>query len=74
MPALTVSTRILSARRNRISSSTVINSATVWRIPAEGWDPWNAEYGLGQALPLEALRVPSNFFILERLRPVAWQP
>jgi len=38
-------------------------------------DPVNADLLLGKAyLALGRLRLPSNFFILERLRPAAWKP
>jgi len=38
-----------------LGGSTVINSAIVWRLPADVWEPWRTEYGLGEALPLDAL-------------------
>ena len=38
-----------------LGGTTVINSAIVWRIPEDVWEPWKTEYGLGEALPLEAL-------------------
>ena len=38
-------------------------------------DPANPDLLLGKAyLALGPLRIPSNFFILERLRPTAWTP
>jgi choline dehydrogenase-like flavoprotein len=55
-----------------LGGSTVVNSAIIWRIPADVWDPWNTEYGLGEALPLEALH--QNWDQLERelsARPTA---
>ncbi len=38
-----------------LGGSTVINSAIIWRIPDDVWEPWRDEYGLGEALPLDAL-------------------
>lgn len=38
-----------------LGGTTVVNSAIVWRIPDDVWEPWKTEYGLGDALPLEAL-------------------
>jgi choline dehydrogenase-like flavoprotein len=38
-----------------LGGSTVVNSAIVWRIPGEVWEPWKTEYGLGDALPLSEL-------------------
>lgn len=38
-----------------LGGSTVINSAIVWRIPDDVWEPWAREHGLGDALPLEDL-------------------
>ena len=38
-----------------LGGSTVINSAIVWRIPDDVWEPWRTEHGLGDALPLEDL-------------------
>jgi hypothetical protein len=38
-------------------------------------DPENRDLLLGKAyLALGSLRIPSNFFILERLRPTSWKP
>jgi len=38
-------------------------------------DPQNPDLLLGKAyLALGALRLPSNFFVLERLRPTSWKP
>jgi len=38
-------------------------------------DPANADILLGKAyLAIGSLRLPSNFFILERLRPAIWKP
>ena len=36
-----------------LGGSTVINSAIIWRIPDDVWQPWRDEYGLGDALPLD---------------------
>jgi choline dehydrogenase-like flavoprotein len=38
-----------------LGGTTVVNSGIVWRLPADVWEPWRAEYGLGAALPLDAL-------------------
>lgn len=38
-----------------LGGSTVINSAIIWRIPDDVWQPWKTEWGLGDALPLDAL-------------------
>ncbi len=38
-----------------LGGSTVVNSAIVWRIPDDVWEPWKTEYGLGEALPLAEL-------------------
>ncbi len=47
-----------------LGGSTVINSAITWRIPDDVWEPWKTEYGLGDALPLDALH--RNWDVLER--------
>src|SRR5258708_33020764 len=38
-----------------LGGSTVINSAIAYRMPEEVWRRWQMEFGLGEALPLEAL-------------------
>jgi choline dehydrogenase-like flavoprotein len=38
-----------------LGGTTVVNSAIVWRLPDDVWASWASDYGLGQALPLEAL-------------------
>ena len=38
-----------------LGGSTVINSAIAWRMPEDVWQTWQTEFGLGAALPLEAL-------------------
>ncbi|MBI4348239.1 MAG: GMC family oxidoreductase [Elusimicrobia bacterium] len=38
-----------------LGGSTVINSAIMWRLPDDVWEPWKTEYGLGDALPLKDL-------------------
>ena len=38
-----------------LGGTTVVNSAIMWRLPADVWEPWKTEYGLGEALPLDAL-------------------
>jgi len=55
-----------------LGGTTVVNSAIVWRIPEEVWEPWKTEYGLGDALPLDALH--QHWDQIERelsARPVA---
>jgi len=57
-----------------LGGSTVINSAIIWRIPDDVWEPWKTEYGLGDALPLDELH--KNWDQIERelsVRPVAPQ-
>jgi choline dehydrogenase-like flavoprotein len=38
-----------------LGGTTVVNSAITWRLPDDVWEPWKTEYGLGDALPLDAL-------------------
>lgn len=38
-----------------LGGSTVVNSAIVWRLPDDVYEPWAKEYGLGQALPIKEL-------------------
>lgn len=38
-----------------LGGTTVVNSAIVWRIPDDVWEPWKTEHGLGDALPLSKL-------------------
>lgn len=38
-----------------LGGSTVVNSAIVKRMPADVWEAWKIEYGLGDALPLDVL-------------------
>ena len=55
-----------------LGGTTVVNSAIIWRIPADVWEPWKTEYGLGDALPLDALH--QHWDQIERelsVRPVA---
>jgi choline dehydrogenase-like flavoprotein len=55
-----------------LGGTTVVNSAIVWRIPDDVWEPWKAQYGLGDALPLDALH--THWDQIERelsARPVA---
>ena len=40
---------------NCLGGSTVVNAAIVWRLPDDVWAPWQTEYGLGDALPLDEL-------------------
>lgn len=39
-----------------LGGSTVVNSAIVKRMPADVWEAWKTEYGLGDVLPLDALQ------------------
>ncbi len=55
-----------------LGGSTVVNSAIVWRIPDDVWEPWKTNYGLGDALPLDELH--KHWDQIERelsVRPVA---
>jgi choline dehydrogenase-like flavoprotein len=55
-----------------LGGTTVVNSGITWRIPADVWEPWKTEYGLGDALPLDALH--QHWDQIERelsVRPVA---
>jgi choline dehydrogenase-like flavoprotein len=55
-----------------LGGTTVVNSAIVWRIPDDVWEPWKTEYGIGNALPLDALH--QHWDQIERelsVRPVA---
>jgi len=55
-----------------LGGTTVVNSAITWRLPDDVWEPWKTEYGLGEALPLDALH--QNWDQIERelsVRPVA---
>jgi choline dehydrogenase-like flavoprotein len=38
-----------------LGGTTVVNSAIIRRIPEDVWQEWKTEYGLGEALPLDAL-------------------
>jgi choline dehydrogenase-like flavoprotein len=38
-----------------LGGTTVVNSGILRRLPADVWEPWRTEHGLGGALPLEAL-------------------
>lgn len=38
-----------------LGGSTVINSAIIWRLPDDVWEPWKTEHNLGEALPLAEL-------------------
>ncbi|HET7482348.1 MAG TPA: GMC family oxidoreductase N-terminal domain-containing protein, partial [Actinomycetota bacterium] len=38
-----------------LGGSTVVNSAIVWRIPDDVWEPWDRVFGLGDTLPLGEL-------------------
>lgn len=58
-----------------LGGSTVINSAIVWRLPEDVWEPWSREHGLGEPLSLRALEAEWNLierelFIAETPRPV----
>jgi choline dehydrogenase-like flavoprotein len=47
-----------------LGGTTVVNSAIVWRIPDDVWESWKTDYGLGDALPLDALH--QNWDQIER--------
>ncbi|MCA1554541.1 MAG: GMC family oxidoreductase N-terminal domain-containing protein, partial [Chloroflexi bacterium] len=47
-----------------LGGSTVINSGIIWRIPDDVWEPWRSTFGLGDALPLDALH--QNWDVIER--------
>ena len=47
-----------------LGGSTVINSGIIWRIPDDVWAPWQSEFGLGTALPLEQLH--EHWDLIER--------
>lgn len=47
-----------------LGGSTVINSAIIWRIPDDVWEPWDKVFGLGEALPLAQLH--RNWDLIER--------
>jgi len=55
-----------------LGGSTVINSAIVWRIPDDVYEPWKTEYGLGDAIPLAALH--RHWDLIERELSVAPTP
>jgi choline dehydrogenase-like flavoprotein len=55
-----------------LGGSTVINSAIVWRLPDDVWQPWRDEHGLGDALPLAELH--KNWDLIERELSVARTP
>ncbi len=38
-----------------LGGSTVVNSAITYRLPDDVWEPWEARFGLGEALPLKKL-------------------
>ncbi|MBI5201788.1 MAG: GMC family oxidoreductase [Elusimicrobia bacterium] len=55
-----------------LGGSTVMNSAIMWRLPDDVWEPWKTEYGLGDALPLKELHAAWDAIELElNVRPVA---
>lgn len=47
-----------------LGGSTVVNSAIVWRLPEDVWQPWKTEHGLGEALPLPELH--KNWDLIEK--------
>lgn len=55
-----------------LGGSTVINSAIVWRLPEDVWEPWARVYGLGEALPLRALH--AEWDLIEKELSVAETP
>ena len=59
-----------------LGGSTVINSAIVWRMPDDVWEPWRDEYGLGDALPIKELhrnwdKIEKELYVAET-PPDAW--
>jgi choline dehydrogenase-like flavoprotein len=53
-----------------LGGSTVVNSAIMWRLPEDVWAPWDAEFGLGDDLPLEELHrrwdlIDAELFVAE---------
>ncbi|MBI3553863.1 MAG: GMC family oxidoreductase [Elusimicrobia bacterium] len=55
-----------------LGGSTVINSAIVWRLPDDVWEPWKTEYGLGDALPLSELH--KHWDLIEKELSIAETP
>jgi choline dehydrogenase-like flavoprotein len=55
-----------------LGGSTVINSAIVWRLPDDVWEPWRDEHGLGEALPLKELH--KNWDLIEKELSIARTP
>jgi choline dehydrogenase-like flavoprotein len=55
-----------------LGGSTVVNSAIIWRLPEDVWQPWKEEHGLGGALPLEELH--ENWNQIERELSIAPTP
>ncbi len=47
-----------------LGGSTVVNSGISWRIPDDVWEPWRAQFGLGDALPLSQLH--AHWDLIER--------
>ncbi len=47
-----------------LGGTTVVNSAIMWRIPNDVWEPWKSKFGLGEALPLVELH--KNWEQIER--------
>lgn len=55
-----------------VGGSTVINSAIVWRLPEDAWEPWSRVHGLGEALSLRALH--DEWDLIEKELSVAETP
>lgn len=55
-----------------VGGSTVINSAIVWRLPDDVWEPWRRDHGLGDALPLK--RLHEEWDLIERELKVTETP
>lgn len=55
-----------------LGGSTVINSAIVWRLPEDVWEPWAREHGLGEPLSLRALE--AEYALIEKELSVETTP
>jgi choline dehydrogenase-like flavoprotein len=55
-----------------LGGSTVVNSAIMWRLPEDVWAGWDAERGLGHAIPLAELH--RRWDLIERELSVAPTP
>jgi choline dehydrogenase-like flavoprotein len=55
-----------------VGGSTVVNSAIVWRLPEDIWQPWEREFGIGRAFSYRELS--ANWDLIERELSVAPTP